>query len=307
MTTAVIVGYGSIGARHASVLRETGCRVGVVSRRERPVADLPCHPDLASALDAEAPDYVVIANETAMHRETLEELTRSGFDGRVLVEKPLFAEPAPIPEHRFALCAVGYNLRFHAVLLALRDAIATERVVSAHVYCGQYLPDWRPHTNWRASYSADRTRGGGVLRDLSHELDYLTWLFGGWSRVTATQGNTGILGIDADDCRCLLVQLERCEAATVQLNYLDRPGRREIIVNGGAHTWRADLGTYVLECDGVGTAFSVDRNDSYRAMHHAMLSGDRDRLCTFEEGARVVDFIAAIERAAASHAWARAA
>ena len=306
MTTAVIIGYGSIGARHARVLREEGCRVGIVSQRG-PVADLPCHRNLASALDAEGPDYVVIANETAMHRETLDELARSGFDGRVLVEKPLFAEPAPVPDHRFALCAVGYNLRFHAVLLALRDAVADERVVSAHIYCGQYLPDWRPHTDWRASYSTDRARGGGVLRDLSHELDYLTWLFGDWSRVAATPGNTGTLGIDADDCRCLLVQLERCDAATVQLNYLDRPGRREIIVNGGEHTWRADLGACVLERDGVRTAFSVDRDDSYRAMHRAMLCDDRRQLCTFEEGARMMEFIAAIERAATSQCWVQAA
>ena len=306
MTTAVVVGYGSIGARHAGVLQEEGCRVGIVSRRGR-IADLPCHPDLASALDRETPDYVVVSNETAMHRETLDELARSGFDGQVLVEKPLFAEPAPVPENRFAHCAVGYNLRFHAVLLALRDAVAAERIVSVHAYCGQYLPGWRPHTDWRASYSADRARGGGVLRDLSHELDYLMWMFGDWSRVAATPGDTGTLGIDADDCRCLLVRFERCEAATVQLNYLDRPGRREIIVNGGEHTWRADLGACVLERDGVGTVFSVDRNDSYRAMHRAMLSGDYGQLCTFEEGARVMDFIAAIEWAAASQSWARAA
>ena len=239
----------------------------------RAADDLPCHPDLASALDRETPDYIVVSNETAVHRETLDELARLGFDGRVLVEKPLFAEPAPVPEHRFAHCAVGYNLRFHAVLLALRDAVAAERIVSVHAYCGQYLPDWRPHTDWRASYSADRARGGGVLRDLSHELDYLMWMFGDWSRVAATPGDTGALGIDADDCRCLLVRFERCEAATVQLNYLDRPGRREIIVNGGEHTWRADLGACVLERDGVGTVFSVDRNDSYRAMHRAMLFG----------------------------------
>ena len=306
MTTVVVVGYGSIGARHAGVLREEGCRVGIVSRRGR-IADLPCHPDLATALDKESPDYVVVANETAMHRETLDDLARSGFEGRVLVEKPLFAEPVPVPEHRFARCAVGYNLRFHPVLLALRDAVAAESIVSVHAYCGQYLPDWRPNSDWRASYSADRARGGGVLRDLSHELDYLMWMFGDWSRVAATQGDTGTLGIDADDCRCLLVGFEQCEAATVQLNYLDRPGRREIIVNGDEHTWRADLGACVLERDGVGTVFQVDRNDSYRAMHHAMLSGDQGQLCTFKEGARVMDFIAAIERAAASDGWARAA
>lgn len=306
MTTALVVGYGSIGARHAEVLAQEGYRVAVVSRRN-PAAKFPIHRELALALNREAPDYVVIANETAAHRQTLEELAHAGFEGRVLVEKPLFADPAPLPDHRFGNCAVGYNLRFHPVLAALREAIAGERIVAVQVYCGQYLPDWRPGTDWRASYSADGARGGGVLRDLSHELDYLMWLFGGWTRVISAGGNTGALGIDADDCRLLLVEFERCALATVQLNYLDRPGRREIVVNGVEHTWRADLISGEFEQNGTVTSYPVERNDSILAMHREMLSGNRDRLCSLEEGLQVTHLIAACERAGETNAWVTAA
>lgn len=306
MTTVVVVGYGSIGARHASLLAAEECRVVIVSRRDV-TADHPCFNVLEEAVQSENPDYVIVANETAMHQPTLERLAQSGFEGRVLVEKPLFVNPALPPEHRFSFGAVGYNLRFHPVLAALRNSIAGERIVAIQAYCGQFLPDWRPDRDWRTSYSADYSRGGGVLRDLSHELDYLLWLFGGWTRVAARGGNTGGLGIDADDCYGILIEFEDGALATVQINYLDRPGGRVLVVNSASHTWRADLIRNVLEHNGSAEAFAVERDDSYRAMHRAMLSGDGGSLCTFDEGIRVMDLIAAIEEANRTERWVAAA
>ena len=33
-------------------------------------------------------------------------------------------------------------------------------------------------SNYLKSYSASKSKGGGVLLDLSHEIDYINWLFG---------------------------------------------------------------------------------------------------------------------------------
>ena len=40
-----------------------------------------------------------------------------------------------------------------------------------------------------------------MLRDLSHELDYMTWLFGPCRRVAALGGRFGPLAIDSDERR----------------------------------------------------------------------------------------------------------
>ena len=45
-STAVVVGLGSIGTRHARVLRELGLRVATVSRREGGDYALEFHADL---------------------------------------------------------------------------------------------------------------------------------------------------------------------------------------------------------------------------------------------------------------------
>lgn len=304
MTVAVVAGYGSIGQRHTRLLRELGCDVAVVSGRA--IDGVSRFPSILEALATRKPDYIVIANETSQHASAIEELQRAGFFGKVLIEKPLGDMPIERGTHAFNVAAVGYNLRFHPVLDALRGAIKNEQVISIQIYCGQYLPDWRPGTDYRESYSADPARGGGVLRDLSHELDYLLWLGGAWRRVVAIGGRFGGLEIRSDDSWGLLLELERCPLATVQINYLDQPGSRQIVVNTKTHTYRADLVNATLECDGKMQKFEVDRDETYLAQHRAVLSGDTSRLCSLADGASVMQFIAAIERSARERIWVSA-
>ncbi len=299
MTVSVVIGYGSIGQRHVKLLEELGCEVAVVSRRDI------VHPkrfrSIADALSALPIDYVVIANETSAHIPTVEDLLSQQFRGRVLIEKPL-GESRTF-ESSFDLVAVGYNLRFHPVLIALADEIAEQQLIAMQIYCGQFLPDWRPGTDYRQCYSSDTGRGGGVLRDLSHELDYLMWLAGPWLRVAALGGRSGALDVASDEYWALLFELERCPVATVQINYLDRPGRRQVIVVTNNHTYCADLQLSTLTRDREARIFPGDRDHTYRAQHRAMLSGDTSRLCTLAQGSRVMELIAAVERAAGKGIW----
>ena len=84
----LVIGYGSIGSRHTRVLINLGCKVSVLSKRV--VEFEPCYDNLKIALKEEQPDYVVITNKTVEHYSTLLELSRLGYKGIVLVEKPLF-------------------------------------------------------------------------------------------------------------------------------------------------------------------------------------------------------------------------
>ena len=296
-----VIGYGSIGARHARILTALGCRTTVVSRRE---VDFPiAYRDLGAALEAEAPGCVVIANETSQHHGTLAELSRLGFKGTVLIEKPLFHQYAEVPANAFKAVFVAYNLRFHPIIRRIKALLEGEQILSAQVYVGQYLPDWRPNSDYRTCYSASAARGGGVLRDLSHELDYLCWLLGGWQRVSAIGGHFSPLEISSDDIFMLLLAAQRCPAVTVQLNYLDRVGRRFMIINTAQHTIEADLGKGVVRLDSESESISVERDQTYREMHEAILTGNTDALCSLEEGLEALRLIAAAESAANNGTW----
>lgn len=298
MTKALVIGYGSIGRRHARILDELGCDVAVVSRR---ALDNVMHFASVTAAIAEfQPDYAVVANETSAHADTVTQVAAAGFRGKLLIEKPL---GGTIPRYDFALCAVAYNLRFHPALAELAEALAGQRLLAMQIYCGQYLPDWRAGNDYRKSYSADVARGGGVLRDLSHELDYLLWLGGAWRRAAAIGGRLGELEISSDDCWALLLELDRCRCATVQINYLDRPGRRQILVITSEHSFAVDFGKAVLMRDGEVRRFAVDRDDTYRAQHRAVLEGDTSRLCELAQGEAVMNLIATAEKAARDGVW----
>ena len=236
---ALVIGYGSIGMRHAEILKSLGCRVSILSKRKLSVER--CFSNISDAVNKEKPEYIVIANKTNDHINTLNELIKIGFKGNILIEKPLSHNLLEIPNKDLKNVFVAYNMRFNPLLQRLIHELEGESIISSQAYVGQYLPDWQPKRDYRKSYRAKKMEGGGVLRDLSHELDFVCWLFGGWKRVIALGGHYSKLEIDSDDVFGLMFETVNCPISLVQLNYLDRKSRRDIIVNTNQHVFKIDL------------------------------------------------------------------
>jgi len=300
-SSALVIGYGSAGKRHARELQALGLKVAVVSRR--PLEGVLAYDALGPALEAERPDYLVIANETAQHGATLAALVALDYSGRVLVEKPLTRDPEALPEHRFAALYVGYQLRFHPVIQRLRAALSELRPVAVQAYVGQHLATWRPERDYRDSYSSQAEAGGGALRDLSHEIDLLLWLLGGWTRIAALGGNHGVLETNAEDAFAILMETSNCPLVTLQLNCLDRQTRREILVVGDRHTLHADLIAGTLRISDREERFAVASDEPTMAMHRAALAGDTATLCSAGQAEAVMGAVEAAERAASRSTW----
>lgn len=300
---ALVIGYGSIGARHARLLTELGCRTAVISGRE---VDFPIvYSDLVAALAMECPEYVVIANFTSLHYDTLSLLGQLGYTGTVLVEKPLFSQFHEFSSPPFRNIFVAYNLRFHPVIQRLKTLLEGEQILSVQAYVGQYLPDWRPSTDYRTSYSASAEQGGGALRDISHELDYLTWMLGGWDQVVALGGHYSPLEISSDDIFSLMLVTPSCPIVSLQMNCLDRVGRRFLIINTAKHTIEADIVKGEILVDRDSESLTAERDYTYRAMHEALLSGNGNTACSLAEGLETLRLIEAAELAAKRREWVK--
>jgi predicted dehydrogenase len=285
----LVIGYGSIGSRHARILKDLGQEVAVVSQQTG--LAFPTFPNVELALTSHNPRLVVIANETASHYSTLVELSKTQYRGTVLVEKPLFHKVFPEPKHSFKNIIIAYNLRCHPLMLRVREELGNKKLLFLHIYTGQHLSTWRPGRNYRQIYSSSHSGGGGVLRDLSHELDYAQLLAGGWSRLKAIGGKLSSLEIDVDDSFSIIFQGPRCPLVSVSINYLDHISQRQIIVNLDDATVKADFVKGTLQINGHTELVNSDPDASYIQMHKQLLSENYQGLCNFNEAMSVLNMI----------------
>jgi predicted dehydrogenase len=297
---SLVVGYGSIGRRHARLLQSLGCQVSIVSRQA--VGNYPFYTTLKAVADIDQYDYAVICNETVDHYGILRMLTDTPFNGAVLIEKPVFEKVREIESSELNIF-VAYQLRFHPLIERVKSELGNRQVYSMHVYCGQYLPDWRPGRDYRKTYSASRERGGGVLNDLSHELDIVCWLTGKWQRVCAMGGTVSDLDIDSDDVFAMLMETQNCPIVTLQVNYLDRDVKRQIIINAKGLSIEIDLIRNTIKKQGDQMSMAVEKDEPYKRQLMSLLNGGTDIACTLEEGLDIVALIESARKSEEEKKW----
>ena len=123
----LIIGFGSIGQRHARILLQQGNVISVVSARTD--VPYPTYSSLSAAISSHKFDYILICNETNLHLPTLLLLHQNKVNVPVFVEKP-FANllPVNLPTFSFPLC-VGYVLRYHPLISSIASLLIALSIV----------------------------------------------------------------------------------------------------------------------------------------------------------------------------------
>lgn len=273
----VFFGLGSIGMRHAQILRASfGHELAALRSTPGRAGNALSIRELASwdAVADFAPDVAVITNPTSLHVPTA---TRAAALGaHLFIEKPLSDTLAGI-DALAALCArtgrtcyTAYCMRFHPVITAMRARCAGRRILHVRVACTSYLPAWRPGRDAKAIYSARADLGGGVFLDLAHEFDYLAYLFGDLTVRDAQAARMSDVTVDVEDAADILLRAARAPLVNLHLNFLSPIVERRMVVNldGGAYLI-GDLVAGTLTdgtSDGSTVAqFSTDRNAYLKA------------------------------------------
>lgn len=244
----LIVGLGSIAKKHIKALQTLKVNTKIYALRSNPNTEIEVGIENIYNLDEVNIifDFAIISNPTHLHYQFIEKLAKKGIP--LFIEKPAIhslnnAEKlVAIIEETKIITYVACNLRFHPCIGFLKNKIETEslRVNELNVYCGSYLPDWRPEKNFKTIYSANAAMGGGVHLDLFHELDYTTWLFGFPNNSKSILRNISSLEIDAVDYANYSLQYDTF-TANIVLNYYRRKPKREIEIVLEGDTWLVDL------------------------------------------------------------------
>jgi predicted dehydrogenase len=318
----VVAGLGSIGRRHLRNLAALGEQNVVLYRTHNstmPEDDLQGYSQ-ETELDkvlSNHPDGVIVSNPTSKHLDVAIPAAKAGI--HLLLEKPISHDLERVDELTAMVkgsgsrVLVGFQFRFHPTLNIARDLIregAIGQVVSARAHWGEYLPNWHPWEDHRASYAARKDLGGGVVLTLCHPLDYLRWMFGEVDNLWAYTATSPELGTDVDTLAEIALKFQSGVIGTVHLDYLQRPGSHTLEINGtnGSMRWdnaSAELRVYRAsksEWESYSPPIGFERNWLFMEEMKAFLGMIKENVgspCTLEDGIKALQLALAVHQSAA--------
>ena len=249
----LLISLGSIGRRHLKNTRALlpGAHIAVYRQYTKNFQDTPeeandCFSNIDDALSFN-PDAVIIASPASEHIKNAEPFLERNIP--LFIEKPLAHQALGLDifvekvKKSKSFVMVGYVLRFLPLLPFIKKLIldgSIGDVYTASVEVGQYLPDWRPNSDYRKGVSAQASLGGGAMLELSHEIDYSVWLFGRPNTLQCTYRKLSDLEIDVEDSAHLLLEYPQ-KVVSVKLDFLQRVANMALQIVTSKGTLKADL------------------------------------------------------------------
>lgn len=271
----LIIGLGSIAKTHISVLKSLYPNCVILAYRSsintfnniEGVLNIYSFEEVKDQLD-----FIIISNPSSLHGMSI--LDSLLFKVPIFIEKPVLSSLLHsenilnIINKNNTITYVACNLRFNPALIFLKNLISNNLINTineVNIYCGSYLPDWRPNVDFKDSYSSHSNLGGGVDLDLIHEIDYAIWLFGLPNSYSSFKSSSSTLEIESFDYANYNLIYNNF-TVNIKLNYYRRDKKREIEILTQNDTLLVDLNnSKISSLVSKSEIFSTDYNiyDTY--------------------------------------------
>lgn len=227
----VIVGMGSIGKRYFKNIKKYF--------KSHKVFDWKLIKNTNIKIDS-----AIICNPSSYHVKTAIEFAKKKI--HCLIEKPLslnlkdIKKLQDLSKKNKLNIQVGYNLRFMKGAKYLKNEINKQnKIYHISVKCLSDLRKWRKNPNFKKFSSAYQKLNGGVVFELSHEIDYLRWIFGEIKKVFAVNINSKKLKLDIDGVSHMFLEFQSGATADIHLSLISNTNKREckIISKKGIFFW----------------------------------------------------------------------
>jgi len=292
-SSIAILGAGSAGIRHSKKLSELGFRPTIYSRRN----DAEEFSQRMKSSNGWADfDHLIVALETASHLPMLLNLANSKFQGKVLVEKPGLITMAHLDQLRGLDVQVAYNLRYLEGLRYVTEEMRDDQTISAAVVCHSNLKNWREDWNRQGQYSKSAALGGGVLFDLSHEIDYFLGVFGEPQGLAGFGGRFGDVTTDADDTWKVAARFDQGYVVSIDLSFVSHHEERKFQVNQAGKSLSIDLRSGLVEDSRSGHIQFNAPSSTTSLMLSDWLATASSRLPTLEQNMKTLSFIDKLRR-----------
>ena len=286
----LIIGFGSIGQQHYKALKDIKIKNNVffLSRRIIKNKNFITKKNIKNF----NPDYIIICSNTNNHIKDVEFIERNLKKKIVLIEKPIFDKVYKITPKKNTYF-VNYQLRFHPVIQKLKKTLSNKKILNLQISCKSYLPNWRKR-DYRKSYSSKKI-GGGVLLDLSHELDYMLWIFKNIQVKYSKIIKISKLQIQSNDYVFLAGKVSKGGMFSLNLTYFSKHPSRSVSVDCDNFSFHGNLidNYYKINSGNkqISNHFNMNQLELLKQVHKKILSKDFKDLCSFKEGLGVLKFI----------------
>ena len=246
----LVIGIGNIGLKHISILEKilpsAVIKVFSSSKKKYLKINNEIINNTAKAIEFN-PNLIIISNPSSLHIKTA--LSFANIKTNFFIEKPLSNNLSKISNlvskinKNNLFLSIGYNLRFLPSLIRFRELINKNKIGNIyHFYStvGYYLPHWRKNRDYRSTVSANNSLGGGVLLELSHEIDYIRWIFGQIESVYSIISKQSNLKIDVEDTSILMLNFKQKNLiGTIVMDFIRKDNNRECFAIGqkGSLKW----------------------------------------------------------------------
>jgi len=243
VSTALIIGSGSIGQRHIRNLRKIGidCIVALRSKKGH-FKKLPEDLNITEVDNWEDalfsnPDIAIISNPSSMHIETARKVI--GHVKGVFIEKPLSNSTSECQylidmfNENKVVSFVGHNMMFHPIvenIIKFYKKNDIGEVINIQCQVGQWLPDWHPYEDYKKAYYARKDLGGGVALTLIHEIHLALELAGLPVSVVGEVSKYNKLDLEVDVCSDLMIKHKTGAVSQIHLDYIQQPSHRSGLI-----------------------------------------------------------------------------
>ena len=304
MPRVLIIGYGSIGKRHSNILNKMRKIKKIYILTKQKIQNTKkiekINYNIFLKLDI---DYIIVSNPSSLHFKFIKLIEKNFKNKKVLIEKPLFNKVHNL-SLRKNFYYVGYNLRFHPVIKKIKDLIIDKLIWHIEMVQESFLPNWRKNINYMKSSTAKKSTGGGVLLELSHELDLAINIFGHLNPLFVLNTKKSNLKINTDDILIItgfIRSINKKIIFDLSSNIFSKKLRREIRINGKDFSIVGDLinNTIIYKIKNKKYKFkysNLHNNQTYSEQHKAILNNNNDIICKYNEAIKVMNLIDKIQK-----------
>ena len=245
----LIIGYGSVGKRHAKNMAILGITCFVIEPNITRLYEANNEGYMGySSLDkvdcTQEFDAVLVCSPPAYHIEQTIWALKLGK--KVFLEKPIginFEQCKSLLKYDHDKVFIGYTYRWNPQFIKLKNDIEIGVIGKPHYanfVVGMNLEDWHPWENYQDFFMSSLELGGGALLDESHFIELVIDLFGLPEKITSIQSKISSLEIETDDYVFAQFQYKNL-VVDINLDLFKRPHESYVQIYGKSGSINCDF------------------------------------------------------------------